>query len=374
MITCLNSSGKVELFYDSSVIYRDNNGNCIRMAGRFFQNETNNYLTKINDKKFEYITTLGDKCGDSFYYTKYNFINSDKKEEKNVEYNNLKAPSDITDCSIDINIHINFQESTEYLLIQKFLNDYWIATGIIFLIIGIYLMFLAQNKKATKILISIIFGEIFTFTNACCLFGLKGRYMEWILLSLGIIIGIIIGYFCLKGRNRIYKTILAINAGLIFGIIIFDFIFCHQNYMLAEILFTDSVLIFIGLTIVTVFLVPEYHYLCDSIIGSYLFIRGISVLMQKLGKYVRFRELQLLLYFLNRYELPYPNYLYKNFWPFYFVYDIFIVIFIGVSMFYYIIKVVGKDEENDEIDEELEKNLIGDDKSTSINANDEEIE
>jgi hypothetical protein len=266
-------------------------------------------------------------------------------------------------CTGNIEIHVNFQEYTEYLLIQRFLNDYWIFTGIIFLLIGIYLMILAQNKKATKFIISIIFGEMFSFTIACGLFGLKVKYMEWCLFFVGLILGIFIGYFSLGG-NRLHRTILAMTSGYIFGIVVFDFIFCHQNYKLAEILLTDSILIFVGITIVGVFLAPEYHYLCDSIIGSYIFIRGISVLMQKLGKFWRFRELQLLLFLLNRYELYYANYFYNNYWPIYFIYDIFIVIFMGVSMLYYISKAVGKDE--DEEEDNSEEKLIGSKKSTSL--------
>ena len=152
-------------------------------------------------------------------------------------------------------------------------------------------------------------------------------------------------------KKKLFRAVLGINGGFIFGLIMFDFIFYHQNFHIAEIILTDSILIFIGLGLVVVYLAPIYHYFFDSVIGSYIFIRGISILMQKLRKYARFRELQLILYLLNRYEFEYAKWFFKVQWPIYFVYDIFMVIFMGISMFYYYTKAVGKDEDDDEKDE-----------------------
>ena len=270
-----------------------------------------------------------------------------------------------SDCKRTIEISVDFEDSTNYLLIQILFNDYWVVSGLLFLLIGVYLMILSQNAKATKFVISIVFGEIFTFTLGCGIFGLSIKYMEWCLVFVGLIIGGSVGYFCLGKKKRLYRAILAIDAGFISGIIMFDLIFCHRNYHMAGIILTDCVLIFIGLGLVTIYLVPEYHYFYHSIIGSYIFIRGISILMHKLGKYSRYRELQLLLYLLNRYEIDYAKHLYAEQWPVYFIYDILIIIFMGVSMFYYFSKAVGRDEE--------EEKLIGA-KRTTITDNDEELE
>ena len=95
--------------------------------------------------------------------------------------------------------------------------------------------------------------------------------------------------------------------------------------------------------------------------------------MQKLGKYSRYRELQLLLYLLNRYEIYYAKHLYEDQWPVYFIYDILIIIFMGVSMFYYYSKAVGRDEEEGKEEPNQEEKLIGAKRTTST-ENDEELE
>ena len=315
---------------------------------------------------------MGDECGDSHYKVIYYFNNKEKnkEDEQPVNYKNLNLPNKTNeeDCLRKIEININFEENIKYLLIQKFMNDYWIFTGIVFLIIGTYLMIFARNKRSTKFIISIIFGEIISFTIACGLFGFDNKYIEWCFFAVGIVLGFIIGFFSLKG-NRLFNCILSINAGYIFGFIIFDFIFCHQNYKLAQILLTDNILVFTGLVSICIYLAPRYHYYCNSIIGSYIFVRGITILCQKLGKYGRFRELQLILYLLNRYELEYANHYYKEHWPIYFVYDIIIVLFMVLSIFYYNYSIIGKhfdDESDEENEENLEENLNGRKYSTSL--------
>ena len=272
-------------------------------------------------------------------------------------------------CIRTLVINLNFNDNIDYLLAQRFLNDFWYFTGFIFILTGGYLMILAKNKKATKFIVSTIFGEIFIFTVGCGLFGLKIKYLEWCLFIVGIIIGLFVGYFCLGG-NRLFRAILSITGGYIFGLIIFDLIFAHGNYRLAPILLTDTVLVFIGMGVVTIFILPDYHYFYDSIIGSYLFIRGITVLLQKLGKLVRYRELQLMLYLTNKKEMKYAEYYFEKHYPIYYIYTVIILVFMGVSMFYYYSKNVGKDDEDEKYSEEK---LIGPSKSTAT-EDDQDLE
>ena len=304
----------------------------------------------------------------------YRFMDSKNSIEKNrVEYLKLDIPNPSlgrTGCERTLNIYADFEYYTEHLLIQRFMNDYWYFTGSVFVILGIYLMILATNTIATKFVINVIFGEILAFTIACGIFGLSLKYLEWIIFVVGLILGIYIAYFSLNG-NKLFKTILSITAGYIFGIIIFDILFSYGRYQLSEIILTDSILVFIGLAIVSIHLAPDYHYFCDSIIGGYLFIRGLTILIQYTGKYGRYIELQLFLYLINNLEFNLVDYCFKNYWPIYYVYEIFIVIFISVSMFYYFIKAVGKDEDEEENVKNPEEKLIGAINTTSNEDNPE---
>lgn len=369
VIPCINESNGIELNFDSPFIYRDNKGHCTKMAGSYFKNEDidekNNFLIREEDNKFIFNSTGGDKCGESNFYTTYKFINDKNLNNSNVVYEKIVPNIMNLKCSREIEIKTNFEKSIEHLILQRIFNDYWLLTGFIFFIIGIYLMIMAQNKKATKFVICIIFGQILSFSIAVGILDIKNKYMEWSVFSVGLFIGGFIGYFCLE-KNKLFRGILSITAGFIFGLFMFDIMFYHQNYQYAAILLTDSVLIFMSLWFSFIYLLPEFHYYCDSIIGSYLFIRGITILLQKVGKYGRYRELQLSLYLINRFEFDYANYFYKEHWPTYLVFAFFIFNFMIVSMLYYYFKAVGKDEdEEEEIDEKNpEEKLIGSQKST----------
>ena len=329
----------------------------------------------MDNNKLVYRAFQGDQCTDNIHYNMtYMFWDSKfYKQTDRVEFQKLDVPDPKlgrTGCERTLNIYADFEDSTEYLLIQRFMNDYWYFTGPVFFILGIYLMILATNTIATKFVISVIFGEILTFTIACGMFGLSYKYLEWILFVVGIILGIFIGYFSFNGY-KLFKTILSITAGYILGIIVFDIIFLYGKFQLSEILLTDSILVFIGMAVVSIHLAPDYHYLCDSIVGGYLFIRGLTILMQYTGRYGRYRELQLILYLINNLEFSLAQYCFTNYWPIYYVYDIFIILFISVSMFYYIVRAVGKDEEEEENEKNPEEKLIGAINTTSNEDNPE---
>ena len=350
---------------DSQMVYCDQNLNCTRGTGGFHSDNSGNltYIVNKTNKTnfmFEYDPSFGDTCdNENSYKMKIKFINNPNEKKPNVHYTGIEPLNkNSKNCNRELIIEMNLEEPTDYLLIQKMFNNYFYVTGPIFFLIGIFLMILAKNKKATKFIIGWVFSEILCFSIACGIFGLSYKYMEFVLTSVGFILGILIGYFSLKS-NKFFKVILAIAAGFIFGLLFFDMIFVHGNYQLTGILLADTVLIFIGLFTVIVEILPDFHIFYDSVIGSYVFIRGISILLYKLGGNIRYRELQIILYLVNRYEFDYVNDLYQNNWKYYWVYDIFIFVFMAVSIFYYYIKVFGRDDYEDEEEENPEEKLVG---------------
>ena len=356
------------MYFDSSVIYRNSTGYCTRLTGTFFKDKADtSYLIYKSPNKFQYLSNGGDKCGlsNNTYKTIYNFFH-EKDHEISASYDKT-VPNVINEqvCVRTVNITFDFDKKIEHLLIQKFCNNYWIFTGLALVSFGTCLLVFAQIKKLTKFIVGIIFGEILIFSGACGIFGLKYEHMEWPLFVVGFFIGGFLGYFSLK-NNKLYRKYLSITSGFIFGLTMFDVIFLHENYQFTEILLTDSILIFMGLCFIIIYLLPEYHYFCDSIIGSYLFIRGISILFYKLGKYARYRELQLIMYLINNMEFDYAKYYYDEKWPVYYIYDIFIFLFMIASMINYYFKAVGKDDEEEEEVKNPEQKLIGAQKTTFI--------
>ena len=320
-------------------------------------------MENINNETFKY-TTYGDYCktrnNQTFNYTTtYKFMHQ-KVEVSGVNYYNLPVPdADVYDsCERTLEIYTDFDRHKEHLLIQKYFDKYYIPTGIVFLIIGGYLLFFARFKITTKFVISVVFGELFTFTLGVAIIGVDQNYLEWAFFAAGIAIGACVGYFSL-GANRFYKVILAITAGFIFGLIIYDVLFTHLVSRYSIIFLIDTLIIFIALSILVICLQPSFHYFYDSIVGSYIFIRGLCTLMHKAGKNARYRELQLMLYLIKRYEMEYARWFYKEQWPIYYVYTILMFIFMGGSIVFYYFKAYKKDEEDEsEKEKENQKKLM----------------
>lgn len=346
------------ILFNSIAIYRSSKGECIRMAGQFLNN--NNYLTKVNDSLFVYKST-GDFCKNNTNFTTlYKFKNTTGRES--VEYMKIIVPySHMNEaCDRTLEINVNFASITDQLLIQKFFSNYHYVTGVLFILIGLYLLIFAKIKRITKFLISAIFGQIFTFTLGVGIIGLHYIYLEIPLVIVGLAIGGFLGYFCLGG-NKLYRVILALTCGFIFGLIFFDVIFAHLCTRLSEILLTDTIIIFMSFFLLIICLQHSFHYFYDSIIGSYIFVRGFCLLIKDAGKYGRYRELNLFLYLIRKNEIEMAKYYYKESWPIYYVYTIIMFIVMGVSIVYYYLKLYQKDEEDlIQKDEEIQKNLLKD--------------
>ena len=354
-LECNTGSNNITIF-NSIAIYRTSKGECIRIAGQFFNDK--NYLSKINDELLIYNST-GDICKENINFsTTYRFQNTLGTES--VEYRDIVVPySHMNEaCDRTLKINVNFENIKDQLLIQKFFSNYNYFTGIVFLAAGVYLLVFAKFKKTTKFLISAIFGQIFTFTFGVGIFGIHYIHMEWAFFVVGLAIGGFLGYFCLGG-SKLYRVILALTAGFIFGIIFFDIIFTHLCSRLSEILLTDTVIIFMSLFVLILTLQHSFHYFYDSIIGSYIFVRGICLLFKDAGKYARYRELNLLLYLIGKNEIELAKYYYQESWPIYYVYIIIMFLLMGGSIAYYYLKLYKKDEEDlIEKDEKMQKELL----------------
>ena len=356
-LECNNDTNNITVF-NSIAIYRTKEGKCIRIAGQFFNDK--NYLTKINDELFKYNST-GDICKENeniSFITTYEFRNTAGKGS--VEYNKIPVPySHMNEaCDRTLEIYVNFESITDQLLIQKFFSNYHYFTGIVFVAAGVYLLVFAKYKKITKFLIGTIFGQIFSFTFGVGMVGIHYIHMEWGFFVVGLAIGGFLGYFSLGG-SKLFRVILALTAGFIFGIIFFDIIFTHLCTRLSEILLTDTVIIFMSLFVLVLSLQHSFHYFYDSIIGSYLLVRGFCLLFKDVGKYARYRDLNLFLYLIGKNEIELAKYYYKESWPIYYVYIIIMFLIMGGSIFYYYLKLYNKDEEDIiEKDENAQKQLL----------------
>lgn len=366
VVKCQGENEEISMF-NSTVIYRNKNGTCTRMAGPYFSEE--DYLQKDGDS-FYFVST-GDYCRyfeneHQYFTTKYLF--KDTKDEKDtIDFNHLLTPDANVkrNCYDTLEISVNYKKHTDYLLIQKFFSDYHYFTGVVFLIIGVYLLGFAQFKKITKFTVGVVFGEISSFTFGVGLIGIKYIHMEWAFFIIGLALGGFVGYFCLGG-SRLYRVILAFTAGFIFGVIIFDVLFTHLISRLCQILLFDTIMIFMSLALLIIHLQHSFHYFYNSIIGSYILVRGFCLLIRDAGKYARYRELQLQIYMLTKNEVDMARHFYEELWPTYYVYTIIMFIVMGGSIVFYYFKLYNKDEEAQYEKEKEAQNKLLKDKTTSL--------
>ena len=357
------------LMYNSTAIYRSNTS-CVRVANKFFNDENYLELTQKRDgknlEKFV-IKSEGDKCNSTHNFTLSYLFSDPGSGREAVNYDKMDIPDRFMteECDRKLEITVKYESITDRLLIQKFFSNYHIATGIIFFGVGLFLMVFAKQKKPTKFLLGIIFGEIFIFTFFVGMIGIYYKYMEWAFFITGLAIGGFLGYFMLGG-SRLYRVILALDCGFIFGLIFFDVFFTHLCTRLSQILLCDTLLIFMSLFLVIICLEHSFHFFFNSIIGSYIFIRGICCLIKDAGKYAGFRELNLLLYLIGKNETELAIYYYDNYWPIYYLYTILMFVFMAGSIVYYFFNAYKKDEDYlKEIDEKSQKQLLKD-QSTAV--------
>ena len=259
-------------------------------------------------------------------------------------------------------VQVNFDGITRHLLIQRVLNNYYIITGIIFLIIGIILCFFGTLDVLPVISVCMIFGQIISFFVFEIIIGINKKWFEFLYIAIGILIGGLSIFLSAKNHN-IYKSILGITSGIIFGIYIAEIFIFSSSFILIYSVFLDTLLISIVSFLIIVRIIKKYYTFLYSLIGGYILVRGLSIL---LFKWLRYRELQIILYFIDRNEWEYIiNNSKDDLWNSYYIYDILILVFIVISMIFYWIQrnffksklLKSKKEEQNKTETEIENDL-----------------
>lgn len=256
-------------------------------------------------------------------------------------------------------IELNFGDITQHLLIQRILNNYYIITGIVFLLIGIFLCFFGFYQNIVKIIVSVIFGEIFTFIVLVILIGFSRKYLELLFIIIGLIIGVIISYFSIF-YIKIYKVILGLTTGIIFGIYLTNIVIYYYISQLINSILIDNIIISTISFLIIIKVLKKYYIFLNSIIGGYILIRGLSIV---LFKYLKYREMQLIIYFIKRFEWEFfENNINILEWNLSWIYDLLIFCSIFVSMIFYYLHTYYYSRSDSDIEtdndseEQLEKN------------------
>ena len=369
--------------YNSQIVcYKkegEGKGNAIRLTGPFHkyaQEETmKNKLNNISENVYNYTTQKGDKCKENIYYSTYILFNGTENIGDKL-FVISDFPTSVDNCNNKLEVKFNKEKVTDYLILQQVLNDGYMITGILFILLGFYLCFLSfKFLPLTKIVISLIFGQIIMFSIDLAFIGnstaLKDKLFILIII-LGLLIGGVLGCFSLN-NNKLYLFLLSFCSGFVNGIFVFDMCFVYTNSALTIGILIDTILIFSISFIGLMKILPKNYIFYAPIIGSYILIRGISLLIYNIFNNKGFIDLQLLLYLINRYENDLAQDYLDNDFKYFWVYILIIVLILIVSEFinYIFYKnneefFIDNNEEEDEDNFETTTELTG----TSFNIND----
>ena len=327
-------NGSNETQYESQIVYKINDNEYIKFTGGFYKSNTT--ISQITDDLniVTIYTKQANNSGTEYknYTTNIIFINNDTLKEKTYY---VRHYPDLKKEYTNMTIEVNFNHITKHLLIQRILNNYYILTGIVFILIGIILCFFGFYQNIIKVVVSIIFGELITFMILEIFIGIHKIYFEYLFIFIGLVIGAIISFFCIKYIN-FYKIIISLTSGIISGIYLIDIMLIISFPLLIFSIMIDTIIIAsISYMMMIKVLKKNYYIFFNSIIGGYILIRGISIL---LFKTLRFTELQLIIYFMNKFEWESLESIKEKEkeTEFFWIYDILIASFIIISMgFYY---------------------------------------
>ena len=311
-------------------------------------------LTKEEGKEiYIYKAQEGDFCNESINYSttiKYEHKDMDKEKIEVLEYPN------ISNCNTTFKINFNKEYATDFLLIQQVLNDFYIPTGIIFILLGIFLCFFSfKLKSVTKIIISIIFGQLILFNIDLIFIGNNTALKEYLcilIICAGLILGVPFIYFT-RTKDKLYYIILSFSSGYICGILVYEIIFFKTNSVLSQNILIDVLLIFTTLFIGLYLVIKKNNTIYyPPFIGSYVLIRGISLFIYNTTDKGGFGDLQLLIYLKSLREKDLVDTFFENDYKYFYIYLIAIGVILISSEIIIFLKKTDDDEEESNIDKE----------------------
>lgn len=158
----------------------------------------------------------------------------------------------------------------------RFVENNSIIFGSIFIVLGLYNLIL--GRKLIRPTLGLIFCMLTIIVILFLFYVLLlpndvAQWVGWLLLVISIILGGIAGFFASK-LVRIGVFFLGVGAGACIGLLLNNLVFYRIGHV--AVLWVLMSVIGLGLGILSFFWYNYIVIICTSILGSYLFIRGIS--------------------------------------------------------------------------------------------------
>ena len=277
--TCNSDKKKAQAYI------KEKNGPCNILAGDIGEGNKWNVINKINSTDVDHIEIEVKHEGNHELIYKL-YCNKDMKEDEKEDGPKLRESSFIQgNESHGFRVELHFDSygacvKINFYFIWKFIEDYKIM--FIIGLIGFGLFNCIFGKRLAKynafILCVVIITILVLVFSQYVLPSGCAEWIIWVMLAVGILLGGTAGYFAFVH----YKDIMAILAGGISGFFIGQFLY---NLFGNRIEFNGIVInvIFVAASIAVMILMSFCFkkmiiIVATSIIGAYIFIRGISLL------------------------------------------------------------------------------------------------
>ena len=275
----------------SSVIFPEE-GKIIKLAGDINGEEGNKNKITYNSNETSIILHLakGDQClKDNL--TNYSFtiklICDNTKEFEFPKINNYDPRST---CNFDLEAYSKYAcgDNDAYAK-SKILNEYRIAFGIGFCIIGLFIGILGyRNLNFGIILVCVVSCPIVLRYLIYESFNIENAIALYVISTIGLIIGGVISYLLTRRKKyrKIYMCIIGGIFGYLIGKFLYDVLITLIETTSQKLIYYLVLVIFTIIGVVSgIFFAKITCIIGTSTLGGYSFMRGISLFLSKVVEY-----------------------------------------------------------------------------------------
>lgn len=267
----------------------DNNNKCHRLAGDSGKTSTFGLLSKENlyfifilDKTdpfggLQITLNSGDVCDDKKYSVTYNILCNPEMEKGVVKFNNEDEFS-VNKCNNVLNGQSRAAcPFVNYYIIAYFLNQYSLFLGAAIIVIGLFLLIL--GLKFIKATIFVSAAMACTTLSAVLYFNIfnaESTTTVWIVLGIGFLIGILLGYFLINITSAFFMLIGG-YMGYTLGVFLYH-LFLNLIHADPKLIYWVTIVASVVIcALLALWIVKHVLVFATSIIGGYAVVRGASL-------------------------------------------------------------------------------------------------
>ena len=252
----------------------------------------------------------GDKCNDGYHQTHLKiFCDSNIDDDDFIESVNLTKFYNEKEYKCKHYIEVKSIYGcplNNWYLLRRIMKKYRFLFGLGFMLIGVFLCMWGNKYKIPTIMV--VLGLIFSYIISIIILNFIPSLINtekklWILLGIGFLFGCFIGYM-IKAKIMIFTVLLGISMGYSVAEVIYLFLQGFIEWNPTYLYYSVMVVCCIGGIVVGYYLIKTVMILGTSLVGGYIFMRGVAVIfgnyfdeeefadLIKNGEYEQIREKQ----------------------------------------------------------------------------------